>query len=1413
MAQYSAPWEKYLSDKSSNIYLGATKSFDAGSATPMTDLEKLQAREKSNSVIAQSLGVESTGKPSTGLLTKLIGALTYVGSAATSGFKEFAVDPMWQAAHALEKVVNKLPGATETPSFLQGISEASKQDAVKNADTYRVSLDQFKQNLNDRNFAVDIYPMLQYDKNASFGERAIKQVAGFGVDIASTGGTGTGIKAASVLGRAKYASGVEGFAKDIFTKFAGSGGKAANALNTADDFSTAVAAAQLSGRSRAVAGVFEDTFGKEVGQKLFNELPKEFKGGLQLAVRGKTIGNLNAGGYALEKVATKLGLEDLPKATDWAVTSYQNIKNVLRTDAIENTAVKAFTTKINSVLNKLGGQSAGAWQNFVHGVVNDAKQDDITALFNTYKYGAESIGKYREVRSALTKTTDELFSDLEKTRKVDQATYDRAIELMSNPAQLQKELLNGETSVAHELAQRGRSEYDRYHTLLVGAGYDVGFLDEYLPFMFVKEADNNKFAEALAAGPKNIPGAGYNPEKNRTVWLKNKKDPITKEDVLDEAGNVIRVPMTSEEIRKALIKSGNQAAADLIVTDPVIQLTAYAGNISRMLSNKQVLEDMAKLGILKKSNLLQIGIDTNNLSLALSQLRPKDFDNFMYTTMRNPKILEDYMTQLNDELINAYSRNDQVLIDVVEGKVGNIVNALKNTKKGLALKVSRLKGELKAAEEAGDDQAALDVLNQLEGIGSSRDFVATELKKLGVKNQRIVDQATTDATPLISAATLAGREGVTYQPIGTSELIKNKTFYLPKELENLHGSQAIVDMIDRELLLGTRDKGQLEKAFDMYTQFFRTSATFGKLSGFVLRNGYGGIQNAMEHGTIVEDVIASARLNQAIIHTEYGLRPFETLTRKDILSKRLEILSTKGSLSKEQTDMLRNEIEKYGYVRKNTLATLREDVLKEDLSTRSITGAKLKPVEAGKVATEPDQLTQWDAYLAMKKLGVFDEYHILPTTSNLDPDNVAEFLHKDPSKIVLRTDVAGDARSRTQKIMEGTINAGVDIKVTGLGREFKFRPIQANRDANKAMESFVRGSAIITGLRKYGNSEGGINASGLLMKASQFDYSDLSDFERNIMRKAIPFYTYMRKNLGAQSRLLMNDPARIAASLKGWDLVKNIFTDESGNTYVLPDYIGQMYGFTIDDKLRKSLMEKSPFWLKPMLSLPIAFTPESPAFDIEKFTKGGIGGVTQNILSSSNPLAKEVLQYALNENLFKGKKYSSSGVVAPSFVIGLDKVLTTLTGEPSGLAWKDPNSGEIMTSEKNLDVFRTLLPLAGTTERTILPVIDAGILALTGKDANLAGSFNEKGVTSLVSQFLGLATSTITPGVEIGTIYNRNQTIQDNIKHVAGDQNVDIQKIREYANNLLAQGYTQDQAVKELIAVQKSGQFAPDIVG
>jgi hypothetical protein len=113
---------------------------------------------------------------------------------------------------------------------------------------------------------------------------------------------------------------------------------------------------------------------------------------------------------------------------------------------------------------------------------------------------------------------------------------------------------------------------------------------------------------------------------------------------------------------------------------------------------------------------------------------------------------------------------------------------------------------------------------------------------------------------------------------------------------------------------------------------------------------------------------------------------------------------------------------------------------------------------------------------------------------------------------------------------------------------------KAGRKVGNAIEEQARILNFITNLEKTGD----VLTSAKRTKQFLFDYQNLSDFERNVMRRLIPFYTFTRKNIELQVTQLFKDPGKFATQAK---LFTNISKSMSGAALsdderkLLPDYL------------------------------------------------------------------------------------------------------------------------------------------------------------------------------------------------------------------------------------------------------------------
>jgi hypothetical protein len=1386
-------------------YLNVTPPVSIGTRE-ITDegLAESVERDIQGQIAAESLGVEPTGKAPGGFLTRALRTITYVPSALVAGTKEFIYDPfktkLVQLDVALQDVYKDF-----TP----------EQRKAALAETEDVSLAEFRKNINERNFAQEIFPQLAYDpKTATGWEKAIKEGLGLAVDIASTGGFGGGVRFASVLGRKGATETLENAARDTFIRVAKKGADETDEAFKlrASDFGVRAGLASLKGRSREVAKVFNDEFkdlGEDVGKKAFMSLDKSIRGGISIGVPGTTLASINSGGYLVDAVARNLGLKFLPKATDWSVKAYQNAKNVLRAGEIKAPVVRNAVAAVNSFLNNVG-TSSNAWQGVIKAMVNKASEEDLIRSYKGFK-AVQDINNFRNVRGEFVQKTNDLFKDVGRLKKSNPAAISTAVALYKNPSIRDGFVPTNETeNIALNVVKNIESIYDEYYALLKANGFNVNYQNSFEPLLFVKGADRKKMADWLdeqagrekkgdwfEAGPKNIPGKGYDPTKARTAFMKQVVDPDTQE--------VVTKPMRAAEIKEMFIRMGRKDLANLIEDDPFILLARYSTNVSRLLASTKIMDDIVKKGVLLRSDTPQLNIDQARLQQLVanpSMLREKDLDDFFKQVLDEPDFLGNYIETLNDDLARAYQTGDMSLKKDVDDKIETILSSMENLGIKLRNYKDRLETQLAKAEADNNVELVAAIKAKQAEAGQAREFLLGQRANLGQRTG-------VAGIPDYITSRLAQREGVEYRKVGSGI---ESAYYLPDEYARLHGTDQLVDAIERTLLLRKSDDKMLSKigeSFDEYTQFFRTGATFGRLTGFVLRNGIGAVQNnVMIAGSSALDHKVSREIASTRIYTQFGLRPFAQLTRADKAQGKIEKLQRLGAktslskrepLDKSQVDRLKSDIDSYGFVQTQTVRDIEEEILERVLSKRKV----------------DDNITQWDVYTAGKEAGIYDKYVVLPASQGLDADTDASavaFIDTDPSRIVVRTDRAGKERGITQRAFEGLLNFSLfpTISADIAGRTIKVKPVQLTRDLNQKMEEFVRLAPIVTGLRKYGNTEQGRQSAGILMKAAQFDYSDLTDVERRFFRRALPFYTWSRNNVPLQVRSLVNNPERIRRNLAGWEAIGNIFSDEQGDTYVLPDYVGEMMGFVIDDDIRKDLIKKDIPWLKPLLANPFALRPETPALELERWTRGGPGTITQESVSASNPLLKAIISYNIGVNTFTKQPYPDEGVESPAWYTGFAKGISKLTGGEIDLGLEtDPKTGDTLAPAKNIDILTLLVPQLGTLDRSAFPIIEAYINYQTGKDIDLS-KYDDRAVSNVISQLGGINIVTVTPRSERSELYARDERRRSNIRKISQDYQIDPAKLAKRVSELYKQGLTRDEIIPLIEQARLGGEFLPD---
>ena len=176
-----------------------------------------------------------------------------------------------------------------------------------------------------------------------------------------------------------------------------------------------------------------------------------------------------------------------------------------------------------------------------------------------------------------------------------------------------------------------------------------------------------------------------------------------------------------------------------------------------------------------------------------------------------------------------------------------------------------------------------------------------------------------------------------------------------------------------------------------------------------------------------------------------------------------------------------------------------------------------------------------------------------------------------------------------------------------------------NNKMNNYMDNLSRLVTFMEGSRNPSFLENlGVTSAGEAVRKVLFDPSDLTDFEKNTMKKIMPFYTFTKKNLAFQIDNLSRNGSQYSKLLRSYDkLLESATGDNEEN---------------VSD------------WLKNNLYIPIPSLDEDGSYRVIRASLplGSFIDTTNDplgtIVSSASPLIKMPFELATNTNAFTGNE-------------------------------------------------------------------------------------------------------------------------------------------------------------------------------
>ena len=212
------------------------------------------------------------------------------------------------------------------------------------------------------------------------------------------------------------------------------------------------------------------------------------------------------------------------------------------------------------------------------------------------------------------------------------------------------------------------------------------------------------------------------------------------------------------------------------------------------------------------------------------------------------------------------------------------------------------------------------------------------------------------------------------------------------------------------------------------------------------------------------------------------------------------------------------------------------------------------------------------------------------------------------------------AFSDIEQMLEG-VKAGKSV--SPLSR--RFAPIQYGREVGEFIEGESKLVGIMTGVIEGKSIKQAIKDT----EDALFNYGKLTAFEKDIMRRVIPFYTWARKNVEFQIKTLASTPGRSAAQIKFMNGIGNSFGEPLGNEDddgSIPSWLLDNLGINVANKKVGQTTVMTGFGL-PIEEFLSRFSGEN----------GFVWNTIKNTMVQMNPILKFPLERTTGVDMFKGR--------------------------------------------------------------------------------------------------------------------------------------------------------------------------------
>ena len=326
---------------------------------------------------------------------------------------------------------------------------------------------------------------------------------------------------------------------------------------------------------------------------------------------------------------------------------------------------------------------------------------------------------------------------------------------------------------------------------------------------------------------------------------------------------------------------------------------------------------------------------------------------------------------------------------------------------------------------------------------------------------------------------------------------------------------------------------------------------------------------------------------------------------------------------------------------------------------------------------------------------------------------------------------------------------------------------------NESAEDYLRFAAFLRGVETYGLDDGGF-AAGTLVVGTQFDYGNLSNFERRVLKNIVPFYTWTRYNVPLQIRSLWMEPGKVNKLLRFHEEVMKAWTGESQDeNQTLPEWLRRRGGWMTTMTSPYTDPETVLGQIFGLKEDPIAAFIESPLSDLGMLFNATINPLQivnmDEVINNLNPIVGRTAYEFLTGRSYVSGRELDSDAPAPRWAVPF-----------AAARGRRNDEGELVFSQKWAQFFRNVAPPFAQIERLAAPLL--------GDERQ-----RRRWLTTVGSQLLATPLYTVDPNQQAFSINQYARGVNEALR--AGIINYDDK--RDVATRLLAQGYTPEQ-IREL---------------